>query len=62
MTAKFLGTGGEPPGLRRNLEDLFGGLNPLFGFEDAQKIKRADFDDPCTVTDDDALQQCGFLA
>ncbi len=43
-------------------EHLFGGLNSLLNLKDTEKIKSADFHDPCPIANDDSLQYRRFFA
>jgi len=38
------------------LKHLFGGLNPVFEFQNAQKVECAQLDDPCAVAHDHATK------
>jgi hypothetical protein len=48
--------------LRRKVEHRLGGLDSLLGLENGQEIKRADFNNPLAITNDDAFQDGRFLA
>ena len=62
MSAQLFRARGQPTGLRREVKHRLGRLDSLLGLENGQEIKRADFNNPLAITNDDAFQDGRFLA
>ena len=56
MAGKLLHARWQAPRLRRSREDMISRLDPLLGFEDTEKIQRAEFNNPFPITHDNAAQ------
>jgi hypothetical protein len=62
VPAQFLGARGKPPRPRSKLEDLFSGSSPVLGFENAEKVEGAEFNDPLAVTHNDTPENRRLVA